>query len=211
MTDADFAQFDDDAVAQHNAQMERVERAEAEVARLTAILANCSGLDVHPRQQAQQHPAEKNGQSVSCDPHGHPPLSVCEQAFCRVSDEESSMSLDPVRTAKDAGCLSAIAPVGNRNWAGEDSAIGALDLRPELPHVNVCLSDSRDDLASRQSAARLVPSNKHDAGNGGCENSESSEDGVEVDSHLATLSDQDSAGNADPATLSSSGGARDDS
>lgn len=30
----------DDAVAQHNAQMERAERAEAEVARLTAILAS---------------------------------------------------------------------------------------------------------------------------------------------------------------------------
>jgi hypothetical protein len=30
MTDADFAQFNDDAVAQHNAQMERAEKAEAE-------------------------------------------------------------------------------------------------------------------------------------------------------------------------------------
>lgn len=102
MTDADFAQFNDYAVAQHNASMERAERAEKEVARLTAILANCSGLDVNPRQQAQQHAAEKNGQSVSCDPHRHPTLSECEQAFCAVACEESSMPLDPARTASGA-------------------------------------------------------------------------------------------------------------
>ena len=90
MTDADFARFNGNAVAQHNAQMERAEKAEAECARLAAILAKCCGLDVHPRQQAQQHAAEKNGQSVSCDPHGHPPLSECERAFCAGPGEVSS-------------------------------------------------------------------------------------------------------------------------
>lgn len=45
MTDADFAQFNDDTVAQHNAQMERAEKAEAEVARLSAILASGGARD----------------------------------------------------------------------------------------------------------------------------------------------------------------------
>ncbi|MCT7665688.1 hypothetical protein [Shinella kummerowiae] len=102
MTDANFAQFNDETVAQQNSQMERAERAEAKVARLAAILANCSGLDVHPSQQAQQHATGKNGQSVSCDPHRHPPLSECEQAFFAVACEESSMPLDPAGTASGA-------------------------------------------------------------------------------------------------------------
>lgn len=58
-----------------------------------------NALDVHPSQQAQQHAAEKNGQSVSGDPHGPSPLSECEQAFCPLAAEESST---PTSAAKDS-------------------------------------------------------------------------------------------------------------
>lgn len=59
---------------------------------------DCSQLDVHPSQQTQQHAAEKNGQSVSGDPHGPSPLSECEEAFCTLAAEESSI---PASTAAD--------------------------------------------------------------------------------------------------------------
>jgi len=67
------------------------------------LQANCCRLDVHPGQHAQQHAAEKNGQSVPGDPHEPGPLSDCEQALCAIAAEESRPVASTAKGAKDNG------------------------------------------------------------------------------------------------------------